>query len=224
MPHVNARLRRRLRRALAWGAVAAFVALGLANRWVINSTDAYLYADSSLMPENEIGLVLGCSPFASGGGPNPQFHGRMQAAAELYRLGKLKKLIVSGANPDQRYNEPKKMREALLGLGVPSAAMVLDYAGDSTFDSVTRAQVVYGLDRMTVVTQKYHAYRALFLARKTGIQAVAYAAPLANGGGTGVRHPPREILARLLAVLDLFVLRTQPRLLGAEAPPPAVSP
>jgi SanA protein len=218
---VNARLRRRLRRAFGWGLVAAALALGLANRWVINSTDAYLYEDSSLMPENEVGLVLGCSPFASSGGPNPQFHGRMQAAAELYKLGKLKRLIVSGANPDSRYNEPKKMREALLELGVPSEAMVLDYAGDSTFDSITRAQVVFGLQRVTVVTQKYHAYRALFLARKTGVQAVAYAAPLANRGGPGLRHPPREILARLLAVLDLFVLRTQPRLLGAEAPPPA---
>ena len=198
--------------------------LALANRWVINSTDAYLYQDSSLMPENEVGLVLGCSPFVRTGEPSPQFHGRMQAAAQLYKLGKLKRLIVSGANPDSRYNEPKKMREALLGLGVPSEAMVLDYAGNSTFDSVMRARVVYDLDRMTVITQKYHGYRALFLARKTGIHAVAYAAPLASSGGLGPRHPPREILARLLAVLDLFVLRTQPGLLGADAPPaPAVS-
>ena len=216
---MNPRLRRRLRRAFGWGLVAAAAAVVLSNRWVINSTDAYLYSESSLMPENEVGLVLGCSPFVSGGGPSPQFHGRMQAAADLYKLGKLKRLIVSGANPDARYNEPKKMREALLELGVPSEAMVLDYAGDSTFDSVTRAQIVFGLQRITVVTQKYHAYRALFLARKNGLQAVAYAAPLANNGGPGLRHPPREVLARLLAVLDLFVLRTRPRLLGGEEAP-----
>ena len=224
---MNARLRRRRRRATLWAALAAVLVLGLANRWVINSTDAYLYQDSSLMPENEVGLVLGCSPFVRSGGPSPQFHGRMQAAAELYKLGKIKRLIVSGANPDSRYNEPKKMREALLERGVPSEAMVLDYAGNSTFDSVTRAQVVYGLDRMTVITQKYHAYRALFLARKTGIHAVAYAAPLVTESGLslGLRHPPREILARLLAVLDLFVLRTEPRLLGSETPTaPGVSP
>lgn len=192
--------------------------LALANRWVINSTDAYLYQDTSLMPSNEVGLVLGCSPYVSSGEPSPQFHGRMQAAAELYRQGKVERLIVSGANPDARYNEPKKMREALLELGVPSEAIVMDFAGDSTFDSIARAQVVFQLQRVTVVTQKYHAYRALFLARKTGVQAVAYAAPFASGG-QGFRHPPREILARLLAVLDLFVLRTQPRLLGPEAPP-----
>lgn len=192
----------------------------LANRWVINSTDAYLYADSALMPANEVGLVLGCSPFVSSGDPSPQFHGRMRAAAELYKLGKVKRLIVSGANPDSRYNEPKKMREALLELGVPSEAMVLDYAGDSTFDSVTRARVVFGLDRMTVITQRYHGYRALFLARKTGMHAVAFAAPLSTGG-FGLRHPPREIFARLLGVLDLYVLRTQPRL---DAQTPDTSP
>jgi len=215
---VNARLKRRLRRGATWAVIAAMVAVVLANRWVINSTDAYLYEDSSLMPENEVGLVLGCSPFASDGGTNLQFHGRMQAAAELVNLGKVKRLILSGANPDARYNEPKKMREALLELGVPSETMVLDFAGDSTFDSITRAQVVFGLERMTVITQRYHAYRALFLARKTGIHAVAYAAPLANGGGMGLRNPPREIFARMLAVLDLFVLRPEPRLIGAESP------
>ena len=204
---MNPRLRRRLRRAAIWGTVLALVLVALANRWVINSTDAYLYRDSSLMPDNEVGLVLGCSPFVSSGKPSPQFHGRMQAAAELYRLGKVKRLILSGANPDSRYNEPKKMREALLGLGVPSDAMVLDFAGDSTYESVTRAQVVFGLTRVTIVTQKYHAYRALFLARKTGLRAVAYQAPIDGVKGPGFRHPPREVLARLLAVFDIAVHR-----------------
>jgi SanA protein len=197
--------------------VLGIAAVALANRWVINSTDAYLYMDSSLMPENEIGLVLGCSPFVSNGNPSAQFHGRMQSAAQLYKLGKVKRLILSGANPDARYNEPKKMREALLELGVPSDAMVLDFAGNNTFDSVTRAQVVHGLRRMTIITQQYHGYRALFLARKTGMSAVAYAAPL-DGGGLGLRHPPREVFARLAAVLDLYLLGPEPPLPGSDAP------
>lgn len=204
---MNPRLRRRLRRAAGWGLVLGVVMVALANRWVINSTDAYLYRVSALMPENEVGLVLGCSPFVPGGKANPQFHGRMQAAAELYRLGKVKQLILSGANPDQRYNEPKKMREALLELGVPSEAMVLDFAGDSTFDSITRAKEVFGLSNLTVVTQRYHTYRAVFLARKTGLHAVAYIAPLADNGGMGLRNPPREVFARVLAVFDVLVFR-----------------
>ncbi len=204
---MNPRLKRRLRRAAGWGALAFVLAVLLANRWVINSTDSLLYKDTSLLPDNEVGLVLGCSPFISSGKPNPQFRGRMQAAADLYRLGKVKRLILSGANPDSRYNEPKKMREALLELGVPSEAMVLDFAGDSTYESVTRSRLVFNLTSVTVVTQKYHAYRALFLARKVGVRAVAYQAPIEGIPGPGFRHPPREIFARLLAVLDVLVYR-----------------
>lgn len=208
---MNPRLRRRLRRTALWGGLLAAAVVLLSNRWVINSTDAQLYRDSALMPENEIGLVLGCSPFVPGGKPSPQFHGRMQAAAELYRLGKVRRLILSGANPDQRYNEPKKMREALLELGVPSDAMVLDFAGDSTFESITRAREVFGLSSLTVITQRYHTYRAVFLARKTGLHAVAYIAPLADNGGMGMRNPPREVFARVLAVLDVLVFRVTGR-------------
>jgi len=183
------------------------VMVWLSNRWVINSTDSQLYKDSSLLPDNEVGLVLGTSPLVSSGKPNPYFRGRMQAAAELFRLGKVRRLVLSGANPDARYNEPKKMREALLELGVPSEAMILDFAGDSTYESVTRAKAVFGLTELTLVTQKYHTYRALFLARKTGVRAVAYQAPIEGLSGPGFRHPPREIFARVAAVFDILVYR-----------------
>lgn len=204
---MSPRLRRRLRRGAAWGSVLVVLITVLSNRWVINSTDSQMYKDSSLMPENEVGLVLGCSPFVSSGKPNPQFHGRMRAAAELYRLGKVRRLILSGANPDSRYNEPKKMREALLELGVPSDAMVLDFAGDSTYESITRAKIVFGLDQVTIVTQKYHAYRAVFLARKMDVRAVAYQAPIEGVQGSGFRHPPREVFARVAAVFDVLIYR-----------------
>jgi SanA protein len=204
---MSPRLRRRLRRAALWGGLLFVVLTVLSNRWVINSTDSNLYKDSALLPDNPVGLVLGCSPFVASGKPSPQFRGRMLAAAELYKLGKVKRLILSGANPDARYNEPKKMREALLELGVPSEAMVLDFAGDSTYESVTRAKIVFGLEDVTIVTQKYHAYRALFLARKTGMQAVAFQAPTEGVTGPGFRHPPREVFARVVAVIDVLIYR-----------------
>jgi SanA protein len=206
---LNPRLKRRLRRGFVWGVfVFGLLVLG-ANRWVINSTDSYLYDNSALLPENEVGLVLGCSPYSSDGSANPQFYGRMAGAAELLKLGKVKRLILSGANPDSRYNEPRKMREALLDLGVKPDDMVLDYAGDSTFESVERAQVVFDLTRVTIITQRYHAYRALFLARKQGMSAVGYMAPIQNVEGHGFVYPPREVFARLLAILDLFLLRPE---------------
>lgn len=207
---MNPRLKRRLRRGFAVVVVLGLLTVVLSNRWVINSTDAYLYKDSSLLPDNEVGLVLGTSTYTSEGKSNPQFYGRVQAAADLYKLGKVKRLIASGTNPDSRYNEPKRMREALLELGVPSEAIIMDFAGDRTFDSVARAKAVYGLDRVTLITQRYHGYRALFLARKMGLRAVGYVARLPDGS-LGSRNPMREIFARTLAVFDLFLLGTEPR-------------
>lgn len=181
----------------------------LGNRWVINSTDAYIYSDWALLPYNEFGIVLGTSQYTADGGLSVDFRGRIDAAAELYNNGKVRHLIVSGANPDATYNEPRKMWQELVKLGVPPDAITMDFAGYRTYDSVARAQAVFGLERYTLITQRYHTYRAVFLARKMDMPAVAYIAP-----GTTSRNPPREIFARVKAILDLYLLRTEPKFLG----------
>ena len=183
---------------------AAVLILG-ANRWVINASNAYLYTEDSLLPENEVGLVLGTSNFTADGDANPSFRGRIEAAVELYQGHKIKRLIVSGANPDSHYNEPKRMREALVAAGVPDDAITMDFAGDHTFDSIERAQSVFGLTRFTIITQRYHAYRAIFIARKLGLHAVAFAATL-NNKELGPHNPVREIFARVYAILELYAL------------------
>lgn len=212
-------VRRRLQRWLIWGGVL-FLLAGLgANRWVINSTDAYLYTDDALLPATDVGIVLGTSHYARDGGRNLEFQGRIRAAAKLYHGGKVRHLIVSGANPDKTYNEPRQMRRALIELGVPGEAITMDFAGFRTLDSVVRAQTVWGLDRYTLITQRYHGYRALFLARKLGMNgALAYAARIGESDALGNRHPARETLARFKAVLDVFVLNTQPRYTGERLP------
>lgn len=212
-------VRRRLQRLLLGGLVI-FLLAGLgANRWVINSTDAHLYVNDALLPTTEVGIVLGTSHYARDGGRNQEFIGRIRAAAKLYHEGKVRHLIVSGANPDQTYNEPRQMRRALIALGVPGEAITMDFAGFRTLDSVVRAQTVWGLDRYTLITQRYHAYRALFLARKLGTRgALAYAARIGESDAFGNRHPTREVFARLKAVLDVFVFNTQPRYTGEREP------
>ncbi len=208
------------RRVRFWAWTLTFLAVlvvVLSNRWVINSTDAYLYAyhDWSLLPQNEIGVVLGASAYTDEGKPSSEFHGRIRAAAELYKLGKVKVLIVSGANPDETYNEPRRMWRELVKAGVPPAVIKMDFAGFRTLDSIVRAQAVWGQSRFTVITQRYHAYRAVFIGRKLGLSVVAYLAPLGKTGDEpGSRNPPREILARTKSVLDLVFLGTQPKFLG----------
>lgn len=213
--------RRRLRRSLLWAAALAVGVVLLINNWVINNSEAYVYANWSLLPENEVGLVLGTSPYARNGRPNPQFHGRIEAAVQLYQLGKIKKIIVSGANPDATYNEPRQMWRELTKAGVPSQAITMDFAGVRTFDSMRRAQDVFGLEQLTVITQEYHAYRAVFLAKKLGIRVSGYAAP-SDRIGVFSRTYIREVFARVKAVLDLYVLSTQPKFLGTPEPINAV--
>ena len=99
--------RRLLRRWLITGFFAIALIVLLANRWVINSTDAYIYKDWALLPDSEVGVVLGTSKYMENGQPSPEFRGRIQTAADLYKNGKLKHLIVSGANPDETNNEPR---------------------------------------------------------------------------------------------------------------------
>ncbi|HEY0975115.1 MAG TPA: ElyC/SanA/YdcF family protein [Solimonas sp.] len=207
-------VRRAIQRWLVFGIVMVPVLVLLSNRWVINSTDAYIYRDLALLPANEVGVVLGTSRYLQSGKPSPEFNGRIQAAAELYRAGKLRHLIVSGANPDSTYNEPRAMYRELVKLGVPESAITMDFAGFRTFDSIVRAQAVFGLSNFTVITQRYHSYRAVFIARKMNLKVVAFLAPARSDGSPGVRNPPREILARVNAVLDVFLFGTQPKFLG----------
>lgn len=209
--------RRRLRFWIWTLLFLAVLAVALSNRWVINSSDAYLYGyhDWALLPQNDIGVVLGASAYTEEGNPSPEFHGRIRAAADLYKLGKVKVLIVSGANPDATYNEPRRMWRELVKLDVPQEAIKMDFAGFRTLDSIVRANAVWGQSRFTVITQRYHAYRAVFIGRKLGLSVIAYIAPLGKTGeDMGSRNPPREILARAKAVLDLLFLGTQPKFLG----------
>ena len=207
----------RLLQALAAGAVLIVV---LGNHWLVNNTEAYLYTNWAALPENEVGLVLGTSAFTATGGPNPHFRYRLAAAVELYQLGKVKHLIVSGANPDASYNEPRRMWQALTAAGVPAQAITMDFAGFRTFDSVARAKLVFGLDRFTIITQDYHAYRALFIGKKLGLHPVAYA-PAGEASGPAFRPYLREALARVWAIFDLFILGTEPRFVGEREILPA---
>jgi len=210
------RLRRRLQRLRRWALILLVVASGLIaliNNWVINNSESYVYSSWTLLPDNDVGLVLGTSPLTRGGGPNPQFYGRIQAAVELYRNGKIKHIIVSGANPDSTYNEPRQMRRDLIKAGVPKEAITMDFAGFRTLDSVARARAVFGLDNITIITQAYHAYRAVFIAKKLHIGVAAYAVP-GEDISVYTRTYWREVFARVKAVLDLYVLQTAPRFLG----------
>lgn len=193
------------------------IAALLANTWVITSTRDAIYDNPQQLGVHDVGVVLGTSPYTHTGNPNALFSNRIKAAAQLYHDDKVRHLLVSGANPGKAYNEPQKMYQALRRRGVPDSAITLDYAGFRTLDSIVRAARVFKLRSFVIVSQRFHDYRALFLARHNGLNTVAYIWP-AEDRRQPLRTEAREYMARVKAVLDLFVFHTEPRFLGPARP------
>ncbi len=160
----------------------------------------------------EYALLLGTSKFTYSGMVNPYYRYRIVAAAELYKAGKVKKIIASGDNSTKYYNEPATMRADLVASGIPERDIIMDFAGLRTLDSVVRCRDKFGVSAPVIITQEYHAHRALFLAKKFGLEgAVAYAAKSPDTLTYRLRNELRESLARAKAVLDFYVLKTTPK-------------
>jgi SanA protein len=193
-------------------------AMLLADRVCASAAAGRIFRSANDVPRNDVALVLGTAKTTSRGNLNLHFRQRMDAAARLYHSGKVRHLLVSGDNHVAGYDEPTDMRDALAVAGVPTNAITCDYAGFRTLDSVVRAQSVFGLTNFTIVTEEFHCPRALWIARQRGLNAVAFAAPDLQSKRWTLRVKAREVLARVLCGLDLYVLRTQPKFPGPPEP------
>jgi Uncharacterized membrane protein len=181
---------------LAWIACEAAVEIASAGR---------CYDDLSKLPARPAALVLGTAKFVRGGRENIHYRYRIDAAARLFRAGKVRRIIVSGNGSEAHYNEPLQMQEDLVKLGVPADRIIRDDAGLRTLDSVVRASTVFDQPDCIVVSQPSHNERAIFLDRAMGGKMIAWNArnvPFTVDPRTAVR----ERLARILAVLDVTVL------------------
>ncbi len=190
-----------------------FVALVVyANLLAKRAGEGVLFDDVEQVPPQAVGLVFGTSYHGrSGQGENPYFTNRIDAAVELWQAGKVECLLVSGDNSERFYNEPQKMREALIERGVPADKVVRDFAGFRTLDTIVRAQEVFQASSVVLVSQKFHNERAAYLARQQGLDFVGY-----NAKDVQTRAPVslREVGARVLMWLDVRILKTSPRHLG----------
>ena len=189
------------------------VSIELSFQYITRNTKQQIYSEVGEVPYNRIGLVLGTSSMLKNGKYNPYFIYRMEAAAKLYHSGKVAILIVSGDNHTIGYNEPQDMENYLIRLNVPSSKITKDYAGFRTFDSIIRAKKTFGQTKFTVISQKFHNERALFICNKNNLDAIAFNAKHIV---SGPRNKLREYLARFKAVLDVFVLNTEPKFLGEK--------
>jgi len=156
-------------------------------------------------PRAETGLLLGTAKYIVGGGVNPYYKYRIAAAAKLYAAGKIRRIIASGDSSDKYYNEPKMMIADLVAAGVPESAIIPDYGGERTLDSVVRCRDVFSTKSPLIISQGYHAKRALFLAKSLGMEgASAFAAESPHGLSYTVPNTIREAFARARAVCDVL--------------------
>lgn len=182
------------------------------DRLIVSSADGKTFSEVKAIPHNKAGLVLGTSKYMRNGRDNMFYVYRINAAVELFNMGKIDSLVISGDNGTSSYNEPQTMKDDLTAKGVPPEKIFLDYAGFRTLDSVVRMDKIFGQKQFTVISQKFQNERAIYLAEKNGLNAIGY-----NAQDLPVSVSPRvfvrEKLARVKVFLDLL-LGVEPKFLG----------
>jgi len=179
----------------------AFILFGT-DLWVTKAAETRLYTDLTKVPYNKVGLLLGTSKYLRGGFINPYYRYRIDAAAALFRSGKISYILVSGDNSEKHYNEPESMKKDLIAQGIPANRIFLDYAGFRTLDSILRCRDVFGTSAITIISQPFHNERALFIADHKKMTAVAFNAKDVSAYN-GMKTQVREKFARVKMMLDL---------------------
>ena len=160
-------------------------------------------------------LVLGAGVW-SGGRPSHMLADRLDVAIDAYEAGAAPKLLMSGDHGRKEYDEVNVMKDYAVGAGVPSEDVFMDHAGFSTYESIYRARDVFLAKRVLIVTQGYHLYRALYVARSLGLEAEGLPADLRNYRGQ-LMYDLREVLARCKD-FAMCIFKPLPTYLGEAIP------
>jgi len=204
-----------IRILIIFSCILFFIIGGLRLAMII-ITDGSVYNLENI-PSKAVVLVPGAGLNAVGG-PSAPLKDRLDAAIQLYRDGKVEKLLLSGDNSSIHYNEPGAMQTYAIEAGIPEEDLVLDYAGQRTYDSCYRARHIFGLDELIVVTQAYHLPRAIFLCENLGLDVAGI--PVEQSRYIRSRYlfwNIREVFASIVAWTDVFITKPLP-ILGEFEP------
>ncbi len=190
---------------LSLGLFFVFLLVGifLLDWYVKKVNQQRLYQAATDLPKRPVGLVLGTSKYVKNGQLNRYYTYRINAAVALWEAGKVDRLLLSGDNSREGYNEPADMQADLIARGIPKEHLLLDYAGFRTLDSVVRCRKVFGFDQVIIISQRFHLERAVFLAQYKGVDALGLIAQDVDGV-YGLKVQLREKLARVKLILDLL--------------------
>jgi len=212
--------RRRPRALVLWilAALAVSAALGVLvpNLVIRLSADRFIVADVAKAPQAQAAVVLGAKVYPNGE-PSPMLADRLATGVELYKQGKVKKLLLSGDHGQTTYDEVNVMLAYVLAQGVPEKDVFTDHAGFNTYDTMYRARAVFRVQSALVVTQRFHLARAVYTARNLGLEATGVPADI-QPYTDETRFALRDWLARVKAFWQLHVTKPEPRYLGPPIP------
>src|SRR3989344_1120148 len=203
----------RFQRFLAWSSGLLIIFVVATNAIIYTETKAYIYNDVGDALNAEVALIPGAAVF-SNGSLTPIFMNQVDVAIKLYESKKVSKILVSGDNSTLSHNEVNPVRKYLLARGIPDEDIFLDHAGFDTYSTMYRARDIFGVSSILIATQSFHLPRAVFIARRLGMEAYGVNA---DAGHILFRNYIREALANEKAALNLFFNR-KPKFLGEEIP------
>ena len=196
--------------------ISGVLIVGGINVYMILYSNPYKLSTEDAAKLNDVDciMVLGCG--VRDDAPTPLLADRLQRGVEVYKAGASPKILMSGDHGQSDYDEVNVMKQYALDEGILETDIFMDHAGFSTYESMYRAKEIFGVDKMIIVTQKYHLSRALFIARQLGIEAYGVASDYRTFGGQFARDC-REVLAR---VKDIFtvIIKPMPTFLGDSIP------
>ncbi len=180
--------------------------------WYVKSSTEeliYSYKDIEQLDERPAAIVFGAAVNPATLLPSDILQDRIITAVDLYNKGKVEKIIMSGDNRVENYNEPIVMKRFGKILSVDEDDLIMDFAGRRTYDTCYRAKEIFGIDKAILVTQEYHLYRALYTCRALGIDVIGVSASRQEYKDQAY-YNLREIPAILLAFLDVHIIKPEP--------------
>lgn len=196
------------------GIVVIGCALSINGYVVISQSSKIKTLDQALAFDADCILVLGAGVW--GEAPSPMLRDRLNQGIALYEAQASDRLLMSGDHGQADYDEVNVMKQVAVDAGIPSSHVFMDHAGFSTYESLIRARDVFEVQRVIIVSQKEHLYRALMIAQSLGLQAIGVAAEDIPYGGQWARTV-RETLARVKDFL-MVPFEPQPTYLGPRIP------
>lgn len=171
------------------------------------------YSNPEKVPQTYAAIIFGAG--IRNNKPSAYLQDRLDAGIELYKSGKVKRLLLSGDNGQDEYDELTVMKEYCTAHGIPAKDIFVDYAGFDTYSTVYRAKDLFKVDEAIMISQNYHLDRAIYLGEAMGIKSYGYAADRDGGYALLQKNKMREYLALLKSFVDVHVGR-KPRFYGGD--------